>query len=249
MQQRVLFAAVDGEVVVAALATVHKLEVDVLADALQVAVMPGFKGEGGGLAAAFVDGPLVAAAGGVGIDRVGRAEGDVDVAAVGLPAGLAGGEVLVRVGDAAVVLFAEFVLRGVRIRIAAQPEILDEGVPLLVVRERLEGLALFVGNNVGHVLVQPGLVGALQLLFDGPLGGELLLVGTFALEGVNFLALCCGLGLWRCRGRVGRLLGHKPGCGGEYQAATQCDEEKTTTVERHCLENSCEPLFYGSRKA
>ncbi len=136
VQQRVLFAAVDGEVIVAALAGIHKLQVDVFADALEIAVVPDLEGEGRGLAAALFHGPLVAAAGGVGIDRVGLAEGDVDVAAVGLPAGLAGGKVLVGVGDAPVMLFAELVLRRVGIGIAPQPELLDEGVALFVVAER-----------------------------------------------------------------------------------------------------------------
>ena len=47
-------------------------------------------------------------------DFVRRAVGNVDAAAVGLPAGDTGSEVLVGVGDAAVVLFLEFVLDGVR---------------------------------------------------------------------------------------------------------------------------------------
>ena len=168
MQQRVLLAAVDGEVVVAALAGIHKLQVDVLADAFEIAVVPDLKREGRGLAAAFFHGPLVAAAGGVRVDRVRLAEGDIDVAAIRLPARLAGGKVLVGIGDAPVVLFAEFVLRRIRIGVAAQPELLDEGVPLLVVAQVLEGLALFVGDDPGHVLVQPGLVGALQLLPQRP---------------------------------------------------------------------------------
>ena len=55
------------------------------------------------------------------------------MAAVGLPAGLAGGKMLVGVSDAPVVLFAELVLWRVRIGVAAQPEVLDECVALLVV--------------------------------------------------------------------------------------------------------------------
>jgi putative intracellular protease/amidase len=74
-------------------------------------------------------------------DRVRLAERDIDVAAVGLPARLAGGKVLVGVCDAPVVLFAELVLRRIRIGIAAQPELLDEGVALFIVAQALEGLA------------------------------------------------------------------------------------------------------------
>jgi hypothetical protein len=128
----------------------------------------------------------------VGIDGVGLAEGDVDVAAIGLPAGLAGGVVLVGVGDAPIVLFAELVLRRIRIGVAAQPEVLDEGVALLVVAKGLEGLALLVGDDVGDVLFQPGLVGALQLLPYGLLGGKLLLVGALALERVHAPGLIPG---------------------------------------------------------
>ena len=91
-------------------------------------------------------------------DRVRLAEGDVDVPAVGLPARLAGGKVLVGIGDAAVVLFAEFVFRRVGIGIAAQPELLDEGFALLVVAQVLERLPLLVGDDVGDVLVEPRLV-------------------------------------------------------------------------------------------
>jgi hypothetical protein len=71
------------------------------------------------------------------INVVGLAPGDVDVAAIGLPAGLAGSKVLIGVGDAAVVLFAELVLRRIRIGVAAQPEVLDERLALLVVRLKL----------------------------------------------------------------------------------------------------------------
>ena len=66
-------------------------------------------------------------------DFVGRAEGDVDAAAIGLPSGDTGGVPLVGVGDAAVVLFLVLVLGGVGRRVAAQPELLDE---LLASRRR-----------------------------------------------------------------------------------------------------------------
>ena len=95
----------------------------------------------------------------------------------------------------------------------------------------LEGLALLVGDDVGHVLVQPGLVGALQLLPDGLLRGKLLLVGALALERVHFLILAIGR-LRHCW-RLVRLLGEKPGGGGKDQAATQCDDEKMIAVQHH----------------
>ena len=58
-------------------------------------------------------------------------------------------------------LFAELVVRGVGIRIAAQPELLDEGLALLVVAQVLEGLPFLVGDDVGHILIEPRLEGAL----------------------------------------------------------------------------------------
>ena len=73
VQQRILFAAVDGEMVVAAHTGIHKLQIDVFPDPLKIAVVPDLEGKGRGFAAALLHGPLVAAARGMGIDRVGRA--------------------------------------------------------------------------------------------------------------------------------------------------------------------------------
>ena len=97
-----------------------------VADALDVAIAPLLEGIGGGGAAAFFVGTLVGAAGGVRLDFVRRAEGDVDPAAIRLPAGDTGGVPLVGIGDAAVVLFLVLVFLGVGGRIAAQPELFDE---------------------------------------------------------------------------------------------------------------------------
>jgi len=107
----------------------------------------------------------------------------------------------------------------------------DEGVTLLVVRESLECLALLVGDDVGHILIQPGLVCSVNLNSEVPLGSDLLLVGALALERVNFLILAIG-GLCLCRWVV-RLLGRKPDRWRENQTATQCDEKKTIAFERH----------------
>jgi len=88
VEQSVLLTAVDGEVIVAALAGIDKLDVDVLADAFEIAVVPDLEGEGGGGTAALFRGALIEAARGVGFDVVRWAEGDVDMAAVRLPARL-----------------------------------------------------------------------------------------------------------------------------------------------------------------
>ena len=103
--------------------------------------------------------------------------------------GFAGRIVVVGILDAPIVLFAELVVGRVGIGIAAQPELLDERFALLVVAQVLECFPLFVRDDVGHILIQPGLVGALQLLPDFLLGLELLLVGALALERVGFLIL------------------------------------------------------------
>ena len=73
---------------------------------------------------------------------------------------------LVGVRDAAVVLFLVFVLDGVGRGIAAQPELFDELLALLVGVQLLEGFALFIGDDVGDVFVQPLLPGRLQLFLE-----------------------------------------------------------------------------------
>ncbi len=129
------------------------------------------------------------------IDRIRRAESNVDVPAIGLPSRLARRVMVVGILNAPVVLFAEFVVGGVGIGVAAQPELLDERLALLIVAQVLEGLPFFVGNDVGHILVEPGLVGALQFLPDFLLRLEFFLVGALALQGIGFLVLAGG----RCR--------------------------------------------------
>src|SRR4051794_3660624 len=74
---------------------------------------------------------------------------------------------LVGIGDTLVVFFFEFVLFGIRRRIAALPEGFNEVVALLIIGELLKGSAFFVSNDVGDVLVQPLLVGLAQFLFKG----------------------------------------------------------------------------------
>ena len=69
---------------------------------------------------------------------------------------------LVRVGDALVILFAEFVFVRVRIGIAAAPEFFDEVFALVVGGQFLKGFSFFVGDDVGDVLVEPVFVSLLQ---------------------------------------------------------------------------------------
>ena len=72
----------------------------------------------------------------------------------------------VSVGDAAVVLFFEFVLFGVREWVAPQPELLDELFALFVGVQPLESLILLIRNDVDDVFVQPFLIRRLQFLLE-----------------------------------------------------------------------------------
>src|SRR5580698_6053892 len=111
------------------------------------------------------------------------------MAAVRLPARLAGGKVLVRIGDTPIMLFAKLVVRRIRVRIAPQPELLDEGIPLLIVAQAHEGFSLFIGDDPDHILVQPGLVGLREFLLQLFLALELLLVGKPPLERIGIVRL------------------------------------------------------------
>ncbi len=89
----------------------------------------------------------------MGFNLVRLAPGDVDAAAVGLPARNTRGIVFVGISDALVVLLTKLVLIGVRIRIAPAPELFNKALALVVGFEFLKGLTLFIGNDVSDVLV------------------------------------------------------------------------------------------------
>src|SRR5450432_125743 len=166
VEQGVFLGRVAGHAILARHGGVDEFNIDVGANALDIAVAPLLEGEGGGGAAAFFRRPLVGAAGRVGFLLVGRAVGDVDAAAVRLPAGNSRSEVLVGVGDAAVVFFLKLVFHGVRGGIAAQPEIFDERLALLVGLETLERGALLIGDDVRHIFVEPLAVGGFELFAE-----------------------------------------------------------------------------------
>jgi hypothetical protein len=69
--------------------------------------------------------------------------------------------VLVGIGYPLVILLAKFVFVGVRVRIAAAPELFNKAFAFLVRLELFEGLTLFVCDDVGDVLVEPIFVGLL----------------------------------------------------------------------------------------
>src|SRR5437588_11305312 len=97
---------------------------------------------------------------------VGFAPHDIDAAAIGLPSGNAGSEMLVGVSDALLIFLAILVFVGVGIGIAPPPKLLDKALALIVGLELLEGLPLFIGDYVSDVLFQPILVSLIQFGLD-----------------------------------------------------------------------------------
>src|SRR5664280_410525 len=110
----------------------------------------------------------------MGLNLVGGTEHDVNASAVAAPAGYPRRKMFVGIGNAAVVFFLVFVLRRVGSGIAAQPELLDKLVALLVVGELLESGHFLPSDDPTHVFVEPLLVSGTQLLLQG-LGVGLLL--------------------------------------------------------------------------
>ena len=99
---------------------------------------------------------------------------------------------LIGISNALVVLFFIFVFFGVRGRIAALPEGFDKVVALFIVRELPEGGALFVGDDVNDVFVEPLLVRLAQFLLESLLILLALLVVSGAFERIDCIR---GLGL------------------------------------------------------
>ena len=126
------------------------------------------------------------------LNRIRWAEGNVHVAAIRLPSRLARGIMVIRILNAPIMLFAEFIVGGVGIGIAPQPELLDERFALLVIAQVLEGLPLFVRDDVGHILIQPGFVGGFEFLPNFLLRLEFLFVRPLALQRIGFLILAGG---------------------------------------------------------
>src|SRR6266567_5604147 len=120
---------------IAAHTGVHELDDDFLPNAFEIAIAPALKRVRRSRAATFLNVTLILTTGRMRFDFVWRTPNDIDTAAIGSPAGNAGGEMFVRIGDAAVVLFLEFVFFSVGRRIAAQPELFDESVTLFVVAQ------------------------------------------------------------------------------------------------------------------
>ena len=144
--------------VVTAHAGVYKLNDDFLTDVLEIPVAPLLERECRRLSPAFIHRALVGAARRVRLNLIRRAELDIHLPAIGLPARDAGWEVLVGIRHTTVVFFFELILYGIWGRVAALPKRLNELVALFVIGELLEGGALFVGDNPPDVFVHPFLI-------------------------------------------------------------------------------------------
>jgi hypothetical protein len=149
-----LFGRIHGKAVLPGAALVDELDLDIGTDSFDPAISPLLERIGRRRA--------VIPAGRVGFDLIWRAEHDVNVPAIALPAGNAGRIALIRVRDTAVVFFLVFVLGGIRRRIATQPELFDKLLALVVGSEPVPCLPLLIGEDVGDILVQPLLVRRLR---------------------------------------------------------------------------------------
>src|SRR5215475_14069507 len=165
VKQRVLFIGAAGDAVFARAGRVDKFDLDVRTYSLDVAIPPDFEWIGRRRAAAFPGGSVIAAARRVRFDLIGLTEHDVDAPPVGLPSGNAAGVMFVGVGDALVIFFAVFVDVGVGVWVAAVPEPFDELLAFVVGLERVEDLALLIGDDPANVFVLPASVNALDFLF------------------------------------------------------------------------------------
>ena len=166
----VLVHLVAGQNEVAAHGLVVELDLDPVPDVGDVVVVPKLPGVGGGDAATFGAGTVVLFALVMVFDRIGRAVDDVDPSAVGFPTWRPHRIMIVGVGDSAIVLFLELVVRGVQIGVPAPPELFDEGVAFVVGGEILEDGEFFVGDDVHDVFFKPLFVVILRFLSTLPLG-------------------------------------------------------------------------------
>ena len=149
--------------------------------------MPCLERERRRLSATLFRRPVIASARRVLIFAVRRSVSDIDVSTVRQPSRLARCKVLVRIRDTRVILVLVLVVVRIRIRVPAQPELLDERIPLFIVGQVLERLGLLVGNDPPDVLIQPLLVLALQLGLHGVAARPLFVVAQPALQWIWLL--------------------------------------------------------------
>src|SRR5262249_41496507 len=161
--ESIFFTRIHREVILARASRIDKFELDVFADSLQMAVPPLFPSVCGRRAATFLERAIIGAPGSMGFDFVRRAPKNIDVAAVGAPARYARREVLVRVGDPAVVFFFKAILIGFGIGIPEIKQGLDELVALFVGTKAQKSLAFLLCDDVDEVFVEYTPVGGTYL--------------------------------------------------------------------------------------
>src|SRR5215472_15341675 len=98
MRERVLLTRVHRNVIFAGTGGIHKLDFDVFANPIQMAIAPHLPGKRRCGTTPLFRGTLVCAPGGLGVDFIGWTTDDVDTAAISLPANDAGREVFVSIG-------------------------------------------------------------------------------------------------------------------------------------------------------
>ena len=157
IQQGVLLGGIHGHAVFAGHGGVDEFDQHLIAQvrSLQVAVAPDFEGVGAGDSPAFVNGTGVAPAARMGLDFVGRTEGNVDPPPIRQPPRGPGREPLVGIGDAPVMLIPGLVHDRIGIGIPPQPELFDELVPFIVGGQLPEGSLFFLRNDVTGVFTNP----------------------------------------------------------------------------------------------
>ncbi len=155
VKQSVFFRGVGGQTEFASAAGIHKLQLYVLANALNIVVGPIFEGVGLCFTAALIQRALVVFPLRVALKRVGLTVHDVNAAAIGSPAGNAGRKMLIGISDAAIMLFFHRIIDRIRIGIAPLPELLDELLAFFVRLQCEKSFALGICNDEDDILVQP----------------------------------------------------------------------------------------------
>ena len=120
-------------------------------------ILPVLEGVGDGLT-------ILCATGGVRVNRGGRSVDDVDMAAIRLPSGNGGCEMLVGIGDAPVVFGLGRVSRDFGCGVTAFPELLNKLIAFVIIWQREEGRALLGSYDPENILSQPLLIWKRQTL-------------------------------------------------------------------------------------
>lgn len=150
MRESVLFPGITRQMKLARAAWVDKFQLDVVAYVLEMAIAPQFSRIRCGRTASLPHRSVVCAARRVRFNFVRRPPKYVDVAAIGSPAGNAGGKVLVGVCDSAIMLFFVGIFAKIGIRVPHLPEMFDELFAFFIGAEFRKCSTLVRCNDVGN---------------------------------------------------------------------------------------------------